>query len=275
MYWPLVAAAAAASLGLWMWASLTEAMPDKLYLLPPTTHILGPTNRHTIVTWNTHGINLLPRRPAQHAKRLARLRHILNTERPETIALQEMFCPHWQQMVTKLLRSRGFWVTHTGHDKGRFLRRSSGLLLASQRQLRSPQFRRFAQRCGEDALVAKGVLTAELAGGQRLATVHMQSDCWFARRERTRQVREQQLAELLRAPAADLIVGDFNMTYLEWAAPSIQPYIKLKTPPTWQGLCLDAVLCRTQGNVGHCRLLPVRPAESDHHALLYQHRPLW
>ena len=274
MYWCL-AAAAAASLGLWAWASYAEAIPDKLYLFPPTTHILGPTNRNTIITWNTHGINLLPMRPAQHAKRLARLRHMLDTERPETIALQEVFCPHWQQMVTQLLRSRGFWVTRTGHDRRRVLRRSSGLLLASQRQLRSPQFRRFAQRFGEDVLVDKGVLTSELAGG-RLATVHMQSDCWFAQRKRTRQVRKQQLAELLHAPPADLIVGDFNMTYLEWAAhSSIHPYIKLKTPPTWRGLCLDAVLCRTQGNVGHCRLLPVRPAESDHHALLYRHRPLW
>jgi endonuclease/exonuclease/phosphatase family metal-dependent hydrolase len=274
MCWYWWVAGSLGSLGLWAWASFAEIIPDKVHLHAPTTHILGPTNGNTVVTWNTHGIDLLPMRPAQHGERLARLRHMLDTERPETIALQEVFCPHWQQLATQLLRSRGFWVACTGHDRRRFLRRSSGLLLASQRRLRSPQFRRFAQRCGEDALVAKGVLTAQLEGRGRLATLHMQSDClldWLAGRERTRWVRAQQLAELLSMPAADLIVGDFNMHYSEWT--DIRPYVKLTTLPTWRGLCLDAVLCRSAGrSAGRCRLLPVRPAESDHHALLYRGR---
>lgn len=278
MLWYLAAAGLASSLAWWAWSSATEDIPDQVLLLEPTaTPAPGPTNRHTSVTWNTHGLDLLPLRPEQHRHRLARLRHMLETERPETVALQEVFCPHWRWQATELLRSRGFYVATTTHHEQQLLRRSSGLLLASRRRLLSVRFRRFEHCCGEDALVAKGVLTAELEGGSMVATTHLQSDSWFSCRERILRVRELQLGALLAmAPAADLVLGDFNMGFLEWAGhDSIRPYLKMKTPPTWGGLCLDAVLCRTPGHAGDCRLLPVRPDESDHHALLYRQQSLW
>ena len=87
------------------------------------------------------------------------------------------------------------------------------------------------------------------------------------------------MSALMSMTPADLVLGDFNMSYLEWAKhTSIRPYLKLNTPPTWGRLCLDVVLCRTTGHAGHagdCRLVPVRPHESDHHALLYRHQSLW
>ncbi len=277
MLWYLAAAGLGTSLAWWVWSSATEDLTDYVQLLEPTTHVLGPTKRHTTLTWNTHGLDLLPMRPDQHRHRLARLRHILDHERPETVALQEVFCLHWRWQATMLLRSRGFWVATTTHGEHRLLRRSSGLLLASQQKLRSVRFERFEHCCGEDALVSKGVLSAELADGSTVATVHLQSDSWFSSIKHIIRTREMQMSTLLsRTPAIDLVLGDFNMSYLEWANhASIRPYLKITTPPTWRNLCLDAVLCRTPVHAGDCRLVPVRSHESDHHALLYQHQTLW
>lgn len=278
MLWYLAAAGLATSLAWWAWSSAHEKISDHISLLAPTDdHVVGPTHPNTTITWNTQGLDLLPLRPEQHRHRLARLRHMLEHERPETVALQEVFCPYWRWQATQLLRSRGFYVATTTHTKRQLLRRSSGLLLASRRRLLSVQFRRFEHSCGEDALVAKGVLAAKLEGGTTIATVHLQSDSWLSRRERIRRVRELQLGAVLSmVPAADLVLGDFNMGYLEWAGhTSIRPYLKMKSPPTWGGLCLDAVLCRTPGHTGDCRLLPVRSNESDHHALLYRQQSLW